>query len=119
MRDRRDLADQGYHAAETLELADALNFRTYLPERKRPRWTDKAAEFQRADYANRRRLKRAKSRKFQRLHSERGERTFAHVCDAGGMRRSWMKNVVNATRWPPLRLWLGRVWALWPRCCNR
>ena len=58
------VADKGYHAAETIELADDLNFRTYIPERKRPyrsRWTDKPAEFQQAVYANRRRLKRARS----------------------------------------------------------
>jgi transposase len=92
------VADKGYHSAETIELADDLNFRTYIPERKkkhRSRWTDKPPEFQQAVYANRRRLKRAKSRKFQKLRSERVERTFAHVCDTGGMRRSWLKKVVN------------------------
>ena len=95
------VADKGYHAAETIELADDLNFRTYIPERKqqhRSRWTDKPAEFQQAVYANRRRLKRAKSRKLQRLRSERCERTFAHVCDTGGMRRSWLKKVVNVSK---------------------
>ena len=28
------VADKGYHAADTLELADELNIRTYIPERK-------------------------------------------------------------------------------------
>ena len=28
------VADKGYHAAETIELADDLNLRTYIPERK-------------------------------------------------------------------------------------
>jgi transposase len=95
------VADKGYHAAETIELAEALNFRTYIPERKRThrsRWTDKPAEFQQAVYANRRRLKRGKSRRFQKLRSERVERTFAHVCDTGGMRRSWLKEVVNVSK---------------------
>ena len=95
------VADKGYHAAETIELADDLNFRTYIPERKqrhRSRWTDKPAEFQRAVYANRRRLKRDKSRQFQRWRSERCERTFAHVCETGGMRRSWLKEVVNVSK---------------------
>ncbi len=79
-------------------MAEDLNFRTYIPERKRThrsRWTDKPAALQRAVYANRRRLKRAKSRQFQRWRSERCERTFAHVCDTGGMRRTWLKKVVN------------------------
>ncbi len=95
------VADKGYHAAETLELADSLALRTYIPERKQPhrsRWTDKPAALQRAVYANRRRLRRAKSRQFQRWRSERCERTFAHVCDTGGMRRSWLKKVVNVSK---------------------
>lgn len=95
------VADKGYHAAETIELAADLNFRTYIPERKkqhRSRWTGKPAGFQRAVYANRRRLKSAKSRQLQRWRSERCERTFAHVCDTGGMRRSWLKQVVNVSK---------------------
>lgn len=95
------VADKGYHAAETIELADDLSFRTYIPERKkkhRSRWTDKPAKFQRAVYANRRRLKHTKSRAFQRLRSERCERTFAHVCDTGGMRRSWLRGVLDVTK---------------------
>ena len=42
------VADKGYHAAETIELADDLNFRTYIPEPRhqyRSRWTDKPPEF--------------------------------------------------------------------------
>ena len=62
------VADKGYHAAETIELTDDLNFRTYIPERKRPhrsRWTDKPPEFQQAVYANRRRLQRARVERFK------------------------------------------------------
>jgi transposase len=39
-------ADKGYHKTSTLELADDLDFRTYVPEPKRRyryRWTDKSA----------------------------------------------------------------------------
>lgn len=95
------VADKGYQAAATIELAEHLNFRTSIPERKqryRSRWQDKPAALKRAVYANRRRLKRRKSRNFQRLRSERCERTFAHVCDTGGMRRSWLKEVVNVSQ---------------------
>ena len=95
------VADKGYHAAETIELADDLNFRTYIPQRKkkhRSRWTDKPAKLKRAVYANRRRLRHDKSRAFQRLRSERCERTFAHVCDTGGMRRSWLREVINVSK---------------------
>ena len=95
------VADKGYHAAATLELAEGLNFRTYIPERKqrhRSRWTGKPPELKRAVYGNHRRLQRTKSRKLQRLRSERCERTFAHVCDTGGMRRSWLRSVVEVSK---------------------
>jgi len=89
-------ADKGYHAAHTLELCQALGLRTYIPELRRKyqsRWTDKPTEFREAVYANRRRIRRAKSKRWQRLRSERCERAFAHVCDTGGMRRSWVHGV--------------------------
>jgi transposase len=86
-------ADKGYHAAPTLELADSLNLRTYIPQpqRKRDRvWTDKPQEYQRAVTNNRRRTQRAKGRRLQRKRSELVERTFAHMCETGGARRSWL-----------------------------
>jgi transposase len=94
-------ADKGYHAAPTLELAEALGLRTYVPEPKRQhrrRWTDKPAEYHHAIDLNRRRIKRAKSKRLQRLRSERCERTFAHVCDSGGMRRSWLRGVEKVAK---------------------
>jgi transposase len=89
-------ADKGYHKASTLELADSLNLRTYIPEPRRQhdrRWTDKPTVEQKCVYENRRRVRRAKSKKLQRLRSERVERTFAHVCDTGGARRSWLRGL--------------------------
>jgi transposase len=94
-------ADKGYHAAHTLELCEALGLRTYIPERKnkhRARWTDKPSEFQHAVLANRRRIKRDKSKRWQRLRSELCERTFAHVCHRGGMRRTWVKGVAKLAK---------------------
>jgi transposase len=94
-------ADKGYHAAGTLELCDSLNVRTYIPEpqrRHQARWTDKPEELQRAVYGNRRRVRRAKGRKLQRRRSELCERTFAHICDSGGMRRSWLRKLVNVSK---------------------
>ena len=94
-------ADKGYHSAATLELAKSLQLRTYIPEPRRPhgsRWTDKPAAHQAAVYANRRRVRRAKSKRLQRLRSERCERTFAHLCDSGGMRRSWLRGVLDVTK---------------------
>lgn len=95
------VADKGYHAAATLELCDALGLRTYIPEPKRRyenRWTDKPEEYRRAVYNNRRRIGRAKSKNLQRLRSERVERSFAHVCDTGGARRSWLRGAENVTK---------------------
>jgi len=87
------VADKGYHKASTLELADALGWRTYIPEKKRRhhnRWTDKPTGQQALVYANRRRVRGARSKKLQRLRSELTERTFAHVCETGGARRTWL-----------------------------
>ena len=94
-------ADKGYHAARTLELADALGPRTYIPEPKRAhksRWADKPEAFRIAVLNNRRRTRRDKSRKLQRLRSERVERSFAHVCDSGGARRSWLRGLADVTK---------------------
>jgi transposase len=94
-------ADKGYHAAGTLELCDSLNIRTYIPEpqrRHQSRWTDKPVELQRAVYGNRRRVRRGKGKKLQRRRSELCERTFAHICDSGGMRRTWLHKLVNVSK---------------------
>jgi transposase len=94
-------ADKGYHAARTLELCQWMGVRTYVPEPRRvhpSRWTDKPSEHRRAVLANRRRTKRAKSKRLQKLRSEHCERTFAHVCDSGGTRRSWLRGVEKLTK---------------------
>lgn len=94
-------ADKGYHAARALELADALGLRTYIPEPKRARrsrWADKPEAFRIAVLNNRRRTRRDKGRKLQRLRSERVERSFAHVCDSGGARRSWLRGLADVTK---------------------
>ncbi|WP_146575245.1 transposase [Botrimarina hoheduenensis] len=43
--------------------------------------------------ANRRRTKTAKNKRLQRLRSERAERSFAHVCETGGSRRTWLHGI--------------------------
>jgi transposase len=87
-------ADKGYHKLSTLELADEVNFRTYIPEPKRKyryRWADKSAGQQEALYANRRRMRGQRGKRLQRQRSEQVERTFAHVCETGGARRAWLR----------------------------
>ena len=95
-------ADKGYHSNGTLaELHEHTTYRTYIPEpeRKHDRvWTDKPPEQKAAVYANRRRTRGAKGKKLQRLRSELTERTFAHVCETGGARRSWLTTIENVRK---------------------
>jgi transposase len=94
-------ADKGYHAADTIEMCDFLEVRSYIPEPRRPhppKWADKPDEHRRAAVNNRRRVKRAKSKKLQRRRSEVVERTFAHICDTGGARRSWLRGLVDVSK---------------------
>jgi len=97
-------ADKGYHKASELELAAALGVRTYIPEPRRKkkgrRGTGRrqTAAQRRAVRLNRRRVRGRHGRRLQRLRSERVERSFAHVCDTGGARRTWLRGFVNVTK---------------------
>ena len=94
------VADKGYHAADTVAGCAEAQIRTYIvePKRKRQRWTDKPEGQQEAVYANRRRCKGARGRQLQRWRSERAERSFAHVCETGGARRSWIRGLLEVTK---------------------
>jgi transposase len=93
------VADKGYHSADTLELADALGTRTYIPEprrkkkEKKSKAKPKSEAHQRAVRNNRQRTGREKSKHLQRKRSERVERSFAHVCETGGARRVWLRGI--------------------------
>jgi transposase len=90
------VADKAYHATDTLERADAQNIRTYIPERKpkgKRRWKNVSAAARQAFINNRRRTRQARSKQLQRKRSERVERSFAHMCDTGGARRSWLRGI--------------------------
>ena len=92
------VADKGYHATDTIELAESLCVRTYIPERKikgngQRNWRDVPEEKRRAFLNNRRRVRGARSKRLQRRRSELVERSFAHVCDTGGARRSWLHGI--------------------------
>lgn len=94
-------ADKGYRSADALELCRHLNVRTYIPEPKRSSdwtWTDKSREHERALRGNRQRMRREKGKQLQRARSELCERTFAHVCESGGMRRTWLTGLVETTK---------------------
>jgi len=93
------ITDKGYHAAATLEaFAEETTYRTYISEPALPAgrthtWTDKPPEQRDAVYANRRRIRGARGKRLQRQRSERVERTFAHVCETGGARRTWLRGM--------------------------
>jgi transposase len=92
------VADKGYHSNEVLAQCQECQVRSYIPERRQKglrRWKDKPEEVQRAYRNNRARLSRAKGKRLSRWRSERVERTFAHVCDTGGSRRSWLRRLIN------------------------
>ena len=91
-------ADKGYHKAETLSWCRSHDIRTYIPERElktKRKWTDKPSEWQEAYYGNRRRVHGRRGKRLQRLRSEHVERSFAHVCETGGARRSWLGGLVD------------------------
>ena len=91
------VADKGYHSNDTLSnFAEHQHIRTYIPEPHRPHgctWIDKPEKHKAAVYANRRRTRGDRGRKLQRLRSERVERSFAHVCETGGARRTWLTTI--------------------------
>lgn len=89
-------ADKGYHSNRQIADCTALGVRTYIPEpasRHQRTWTDKPDDVKQAVLENRRRIRRAKGRRLQRLRSERVERSFAHVCETGGARRTWLRGL--------------------------
>lgn len=93
------VADKGYYSAEVLgDLAAQPTCRTYVAEPQLPAgqqhtWTDKPAGQRSAAYANRRRGRGQRGRRLQRQRSERVERTFAHMCETGGARRTWLRGI--------------------------
>jgi transposase len=94
-------ADKGYHAAATLEMCDFLEVRTYIPESKSKEsatWADHPEAERKAAKNNRRRMGRSKGKALQRRRSEVVERTFAHLCETGGARRTHLRGLANVTK---------------------
>lgn len=93
------VADKGYHSAEV--LADcyewsASGLRTYICEPKRKtrwNWQERSWSQQQAVCGNHRRMKGNRGKRLQKQRSERAERSFAHMCDTGGARRSWLRGL--------------------------
>jgi transposase len=92
------VTDKGYHSDEVLESLAEQGIRSYVaePERGRRSWKGPdGKKRQKRLYANRKRQKSALAGKLHRQRRERTERTFAHVYDTGGMRRTHLRGHGN------------------------
>ena len=95
------VADKGYHSRDNLAVLDRHSIRAYIPEKKlrgRRKWKGKPAEHQLAYYGNQRRIKGKRGKALQRRRSELTERTFAHICETGGARRTWLQGLENVNK---------------------
>src|SRR5947208_3954259 len=90
------VADKGYHSNQTMVDLDAVEIRSYMaePDRGRRDWS-KTPEAQAPVYGNRRRIRGARGRRLMRRRGETVERSFAHVYDTGGMRRTHLRGHPN------------------------
>jgi transposase len=103
------VADCGYHSAQTLGDLDRQGYMTCIPERRsrgRRRWkrlaqqvgSEEARRRQRAFYENRRRLKSPLGKKLLGRRGQTVERSFAHVCETGGLRRLHLRSRQNISK---------------------
>jgi transposase len=90
------IADKGYHSNRIMVELAALGLRSYVaePARGRRDWS-KAPAAQAPVYGNRRRIRGARGRRLMRQRGERIERSFAHLYDTGGMRRTHLRGHTN------------------------
>ena len=93
---REVVTDKGYHSKKVVsDLAEA-SVRTYCsePDRGRQRWSGQHRE-QQAVYANRRRIRGERGKRFLRQRGEKLERWNEHLYDRGGMRRVHLRGRTN------------------------
>ena len=90
------VGEKGYHSNQTLIDLDAVGIRSYVsePDRGRRDWS-KDPEARAPVYGNRRRMRGRRGRRLMRQRGERIERSFAHLYDTGGMRRTHLRGHTN------------------------
>jgi transposase len=90
------VADKGYHSNQTMIDLEAVAVRSYIaePERGRRQWTQ-TSDAQAPVYGNRRRVRGARGKRLLRCRGEYVERSFAHVYDTGGLRRTHLRGHQN------------------------
>ena len=90
------VADKGYHSNQVLVDLNAEGVRSYIPEPERgPRKWDGKEKEQKRVYANRRRMAGRRGKDLQKLRTELTERSFAHMYETGGMRRTHLRGHNN------------------------
>ena len=101
------VADRGYHADAVVDRLQTLGYRTCIAERPQKRnWRAVARRvghetmrrLRRSFQRNRRRLRSAAGRQLQKLRAEFPERSFAHLCLTGGLRRVFVRGRKNVLK---------------------
>lgn len=98
--------DKGYHKIETIGWTNENGIDTYLPEKKQKGAHDwkKYSEQQKVAYeANEQRVTSEYGRKILRRRGELVERSFAHVCETGGGRRTYLRGASETAKYLQLR----------------
>lgn len=92
----RSSPTRGYHSNQTMVDLDAVGLRSYIaePDRGRRDWSG-AAEAKAPVYGNRRRIRGLRGRHLMRRRGELIERSFAHLYNTGGMRRTHLRGHTN------------------------
>src|SRR5947207_1303446 len=90
------IGDKGYHSNQSMVDLEAVGIRSYIaePDRGRRKWS-KDPDAQTPVYRNRRRMRGPRGRRLMRQRGERIERSFAHLYDTGGMRRTHLRGHQN------------------------
>jgi len=90
------IGDKGYHSNQSMVDLEAVGIRSYIaePDRGRRDWS-KEPDAQAPVYRNRRRMRGPRGRRLMRQRGERIERSFAHLYDTGGMRRTHLRGHQN------------------------
>ena len=88
--------DKGYHSNDVLVILKEVEVRSYCsePDRGRRNWEGKQEEKD-AVYQNRRRIRGERGKRLLRQRGELVERSFAHMYETGGMRRTHLRGHDN------------------------
>jgi transposase len=93
------IADKGYYSKQMMADFAAVGVRSYIAEPAYPRrtWRD-LPEAQQPTYANRRRIRGRRGKALMRRRGQYVERSFAHLYDTGGLRRTHLRGHDNIVK---------------------